>query len=92
MHQFVQKRSFLDTTNRILPPLVWGTRFGLASFEHGACQLRARGNRTSVLEVDMSGLMVGYGQPNRQDLEAMVENIEHPGPALLGHYQRRHGQ
>jgi len=38
----------------------------------------------------MSGLVVGYGQPNREDVEAMFEQIGHRGPALSG--LCRHGQ
>ncbi|MCD4727397.1 MAG: hypothetical protein K8R46_07045 [Pirellulales bacterium] len=37
----------------------------------------------------MSGLVVGYGQPNREDVAAMFEKIGHRGPALSGLYQRR---
>ncbi|MFH1923969.1 MAG: asparagine synthase-related protein [Planctomycetota bacterium] len=37
----------------------------------------------------MSGLVVGYGQPNREDVETMFEKIEHRGPALSGRFQRR---
>ncbi|MHC4406748.1 MAG: hypothetical protein ACYTG0_44565, partial [Planctomycetota bacterium] len=37
----------------------------------------------------MSGLVVGYGRPNREDVEAMFEKIEHRGPALSGLCQRR---
>ncbi len=37
----------------------------------------------------MSGLVVGYGQPNREDVEAMFEKIGHRGPALSGLCQRR---
>jgi len=37
----------------------------------------------------MSGLVVGYGQPNREDVEAMFEKISHRGPALFGLRQRQ---
>jgi asparagine synthetase B (glutamine-hydrolysing) len=37
----------------------------------------------------MSGLVVGYGQPNREDVETMFERIGHRGPALSGLCQRR---
>ncbi len=37
----------------------------------------------------MSGLVVGYGQPNREDVDAMFKKIEHRGPSLSGLCQRR---
>ncbi len=37
----------------------------------------------------MSGLVVGYGQPNREGVDAMFKKIEHRGPALSGFFQRR---
>ena len=32
----------------------------------------------------MSGLVVGYGQPNREDVQTMFRRIDHRGPALSG--------
>ncbi len=37
----------------------------------------------------MSGLVVGYGRPNREDVATMFEKIGHRGPALSGFCQRR---
>ena len=36
----------------------------------------------------MSGLVVGYGKPNRDDVQAMFERIGHRGPALSGVWQQ----
>jgi len=36
----------------------------------------------------MSGLVVGHGQPNREDVQIMLEKIEHRGPALSGVHQQ----
>ena len=37
----------------------------------------------------MSGLVVGFGQPNREDVQTMFEKIGHRGPALSGVCQQR---
>jgi len=37
----------------------------------------------------MSGLVVGYGRPNNNDVEAMLEKIKHRGPAVPGLWRRR---
>ncbi len=42
------------------------------------------GEFRNILEVDVSGLVVGYGHPNRENVEAMLERIGHRGPALSG--------